>query len=153
MALQVLPKVLMDNTTTIPTGFASNFACDVMEHAGQKVMVCVEEMTGWVDLSLLPDHTANSLRLAMLRAVLPKVSESGASIRTDGAPAFQSLALEAKDKDSIRSKFNIKIDIGRALNKNKNPVAENKVQETEKEILRLKLSPGPISKIDLTDGG
>ena len=36
------------------------------------------------------------------------------------------------------------------MNKNKNPVAENAVQEVEKEILRLKTNSGSITPTDLS---
>ena len=35
------------------------------------------------------------------------------------------------------------------MNKNKNPVAENTIQEVQKEILRMKNSQGPINDIEL----
>ena len=40
------------------------------------------------------------------------------------------------------------VDLGRSLNKNKNPVEENAVKEFHKECLRLNPSGGPISEID-----
>ena len=45
--------------------------------------------------------------------------------------------------------MNIKITVGRLLNQNKNPVAENTVKEVQKEILRVKNSTGPIMQTDL----
>ena len=80
---------------------------------------------------------------------LDLIPDSGAKICVDGATAFQSLEKESQEDSSVFSKYNIKIGIGRPLNKNKNPVAENAVQEVQKEILQLKPSSGPITLLDL----
>ena len=68
----------------------------------------------------------------------------------DGATAFQALQTESLTKDSLLNTLGIKIVVGRILNKNKNPVGENTVKEFQKEILRFKGSPGPITDTDLT---
>ena len=67
----------------------------------------------------------------------------------DGATAFQALENESRTPDSILHKLNIKLTVGRLINKNKNPVAENAVQEVLKEILRVKSQPGPITVTEL----
>ena len=51
---------------------------------------------------------------------------------------------------SIFKKLNISLDLGRILNKNKNPVAENAVKEFHKERLKLDPHGGPITKLDLS---
>ena len=63
--------------------------------------------------------------------------------------SFQSLQSEAQNPSSLFHKLGIKLTIGRLLNKNKNPTAEN----ANKEILKEKLSHtnrvGPITSVDL----
>ena len=62
----------------------------------------------------------------------------------DAAPAFQNLYAESCSQDSLLKKYNIKIEIGRVLNKNKNPTAENANQEFQREILKFTGRTGPI---------
>ena len=76
--------------------------------------------------------------------------ESGTTIRVDGATAFQALSKESDTRGTILNKFKIKIEMGRLLNKNKNPIAENSNKEIQKEILRLTGKSGPITPVDLT---
>ena len=72
----------------------------------------------------------------LLPLVIDLLPDAGASIRVDGATGFQALQKESETPGTILNKLKIKIVIGRLLNKNKNPIAENTVQEVQKEILR-----------------
>ena len=51
--------------------------------------------------------------------------------------------------ESIFKKLNIKVDLGRTLNKNKNPVAENAIKEFHKEYLKVNPAGGPITRLQL----
>ena len=148
-SVKTLPKVLLQDTTTIPNGFATNFAADVIERAGQRVLVVTESLTGWIEARLIDNQTADSIGTALFSCITPFLAESGTNVRTDGATAFQSLAAEAAQSSSVWAKHNIKIEIGRAMNVNKNPEAENKIKELEREVLKLKMTRMPISAIDL----
>ena len=77
------------------------------------------------------------------------IPDSGTEVRVDGATAFQALERESIRPGTMLNKLKIKIVVGRLLNKNKNPNAENAVQEVLKELLRLKQHAGPISTTDL----
>ena len=81
--------------------------------------------------------------------MLDIIPDAGTSIRIDGATAFQQLERESNTNGSVVNKLGIKIIVGRLLNVNKNPIAENVVQEVQKEI-RLKNAPGPITSTELT---
>ena len=63
--------------------------------------------------------------------------DEGAIIQVDCAPALQTLASEFKLDGSILKKLGIVVDVGRTLNVNKNPIAENCIKEFHKERLRL----------------
>ena len=75
--------------------------------------------------------------------------DTGAEVRADGATGFQALAKESTTAGSQLFQLNIKIVIGRLMNKNKNPVAENTIQEIHEEILKLKGRQGSISPTEL----
>ena len=98
---------------------------------------------------ILEDQKADTLRTSLISLVLDLMPDSGTTIRVDGATSFQQLERESLTNESILKKLGITIVVGRLLNKNKNPVAENTVQEMHKEILRYKNSTGPITPTDL----
>jgi hypothetical protein len=67
-----------------------------------------------------------------------------AVIRTDPAPGFKALA-----DDKLLRQQRITLEIGRAKNANKNPVAEKGIQELEGELLRLEPLGGATSSVTL----
>ena len=148
-SMKTLPKVLLDDTSTPPSGFASNFAADIIERETQKILVVRECVTQFTRGVIVPDQKKDTLRQALLQLILDIMPDSGTHIRLDGASAFQSLEIESLTNDTLLHKLGIKIVIGRTMNKNKNPIAENTVKEIQKEILRLKHSPGPITPTEL----
>ena len=98
----------------------------------------------------IPDKTADSLRDSIVGAVLELQPDSGAVVQVDCAPALQTLAAESKLDGSVLRKLGIEVDLGRTINKNKNPIAENAIKEFHKERLKLKPSGGQINEIERT---
>jgi hypothetical protein len=84
--------------------------------------------------TIVPDEKKTSLKNAIIQLCIDSVPRDGppAVIRTDGAPSFQSIA-----KEDTLSSYNIRIEIGRTKNPNKNPIAERAIQELEDELLRV----------------
>ena len=147
--LRKLPKVLIEDTTNMPDSIASQFSADVIERASQRILIVKEKISQFVRGQLIPNQTADTLRNALLSLVLDLIPDTGTEIRVDGATSFQCLEREASTNGSLLNKLKVKVTVGRLLNINKNPTAENAIKEVEKEILRLKPSPGPISETDL----
>ena len=132
-SLKPLPSVLIKDTTTRVEACGTNFSADVMEREGQKVLIVRESLTAFTWARLVEDQKADTLETNLLSIILPFISDAGATVRTDGATAFQSLAGR-EDTDLHRN--NITIEVGRLYNDNKNPQAENCIKEFEKETLR-----------------
>ena len=132
-SLKPLPGVLIKDTTTRVETCGTNFSADVMEREGQKVLLVRENLTAFTWARLVEDQKADTLETCLLSMILPFTSSAGATVRTDGATAFQSLA---RREDSDLKRNNITLEVGRLNNENKNPQAENCVKEFEKEILR-----------------
>ena len=65
------------------------------------------------------------------------IPSSGAVVQVDCATSFQTLHNESNTKGTDLNSLNIKIDLGRTVNANKNPIAENAIKEYHKERLRL----------------
>ena len=145
-----LPKVLLQDSTEQPTGLATNFSADVIERHAQKLLIVRENLSQYTRGASINDQTSLTLQNALLPLVIDLLPDAGASIRVDGATGFQALQKESETPGTILNKLGLKIVIGRLLNKNKNPVAENTVQEVQKEILQYTDRTGPITHAELT---
>ena len=148
-SLKTLPKELFNDTTQETGQFATEFAADVIERNSQKILIIREKLSQYTWADIIPDQKSSTLRMILLRNILPWTTPSGAVVRTDQATSFQSLAQECNTPNSLLSKLKIKIELGRVHNPNKNPVAENSCKEIQKEMLRLNPAGGPISPEDL----
>ena len=56
---------------------------------------------------------------------------------------------ESESAGSTFQKLGMRIDLGRTLNKNKNPVIENAIKEFHKEHLKINPAGGPVTKLEL----
>ena len=135
--------------TTSVDGFGANFSIDVMVRLKQKIVVVREKMSQFVSASIIADETAKTIMNAFLPLISDSIPETGATLRTDNAPAFQKLLSLSKEDGSPFNKLKIKLELGDTLNVNKNPVAENAVKELEKEFLRLGFSNMQLNPTDL----
>ena len=148
-ALRELPKVLLQDTSTLNTGFGTEASADVIERHHQKILVVREKLSQFTRAVIVKNQTAETMETALLQLVLDFMPDSGITIRTDGATAFQSLQRKSQLPGSNLHRLNIRVEVGRLQNKNKNPVAENANKELQKEMLRLNPSGGPITSTDL----
>ena len=147
--LRQLPTELFTESTMLNDTFGSNFSADVIRREGQKILFIREKLSQFTMTSIIPDETANSLRDELFSKILEFIPSNGAVIQVDNAPGFQTLNKECNSAGSVFHKFHIKVDLGRTLNVNKNPVAENGIKEFHKECLRLHPTGGPLTKLDL----
>ena len=144
-----LPKPLLADTTTIPSGVGTSFCADVVERCNQRILLSKDELSHFAAGVLLPDQTSETLRQGLVQNVAPYISETGAKIRVDNAPGFASLA-QNQDSDIILKRLNLKIELGDPFNKNKNPVGEAAVAELKRELLNLGTSDTPIDQAMLS---
>ena len=91
--------------------------------------VCREKLSQFTTTVFISDQTANSMRDALISSVIETIPATGTMVQVDCATSLQTLQKEYEEDDSILKQLGIKIDLGRTLNKNKNPVAENAVKE------------------------
>ena len=148
-AMKKLPKVLIEDSSSIPENLGSNFAADVIERQHQRILVLKENLSSYVRARLIQNQTADSLRTALLSMLIDIIPDSGTEIRVDAAPGFQTLCTESKTPGTTLHNLKIKISIGRIMNKNKNPTAEIANQELQKEILKINKGSTAISETDL----
>ena len=148
-SLKQLPAQLFSESTVETPTFGANFSSDVIRMHGQKILLSREKLSQFTQTVLIKDETADSLRTALIAQILEFIPSSGASVQVDCAPAFQSLKMESDAEGSIWKKLGIKMDLGRTLNKNKNPIAENAIKEFHKEKLRLNPRGGSVTELEL----
>ena len=106
-------------------------------------------MTSYTTAELVKDETADCVNDAILRACskLRPSEASMAVIRVDPAPAHQSLFLGG----DLLTRHNIKLEIGRFKNVNKNPVVDKCIKELGKEIRIQVPYGGPITSIEINE--
>ena len=68
----------------------------------------------------------DATRNGLVSGIIETMPASDAVIQVDNAPALQALKSESETDGSILKKLNIRIELGRVFNKNKNPVAEKR---------------------------
>ena len=148
-SLKQLPEQLFSESTVKTPRFGTNFSSDVIRIHGQKILLTREKLSQFTATTLIQNETADSLRTALMSQILEFLPSSGALIQVDCAPAFQTLKTESETVGSILKTNAIKIDLGRTLNKNKNPIAENAIKEFHKERLRMNPQGGRVSEMEL----
>ena len=120
--------------------------CDATETTyldNEKEILFINLLDRLVEMTLTPADT-------LMDTLLPMISDYGSVIRTNNAPAFQKLVAMSLQDNSVFKNLNIILQLGDALNPNKNPIAENAVKELEKELLRLNLSNKQIQPVTLS---
>ena len=135
ISLAKIPKSLtLQSTSEPPATFGIQFACDVIRRERQMILLVREYISSFTMTTIIPSEKHEDLRSAILKLVISYVPLEGpyAVIRTDPAPGFKTL-----EGDTVLKKYRIHLEVGRAKNANKNPVAERAVQEMEEVLQRM----------------
>ena len=143
-----LAKVVIPQSTgSPPDRVGSLFAADIMRRTKQYILIIRECVTSYTVGCIIENEKATSLRdiLLHLCSDLRPLYGSLAVIRTDPAPGF--LALR---NDKLLQRSNLKFEIGRIKNPNKNPVADKAIRELEDELIRLNSGGSPMSRTSLS---
>ena len=95
-AVKKLPKVLLENSTTIPDKIGSTFAVDIIEREGQRIIVARECLSQYTQAALIQDQTTETIRNALLNLILDIIPDTGTDVRVDGGTSFQALKRESR---------------------------------------------------------
>ena len=144
-----LPKPLLADSTTIPSGVGTSFCSDVLERLNQRILLSKDELSHFSAAVLLEDQTAETLRQGLIQTISPYISKSGAKVRVDPAPGFHSLSQNQKD-DVILQQLKLRIEVGDALNVNKNPTGESAIAELKRELLNLGMADRTLDQATLS---
>ena len=147
-ALKQLPKEVFSESTGDIEGFGSNFSADVIERNAQQILIVREKLSSFTFTTFVADQKAETLKSALISLILDLVPQSGCTVQVDCATAWAALQKESLMDNSDLKKLNIKIDLGRHHNKNKNPVVDNACKEFHKEVLRVKPEGSVLTEIE-----
>ena len=129
-----------------PPSIGVSFAADVARRHRQLILVLRETVSSYTLTTLIKSEKHEDLRNAIivLCSQLRSLHVGGVIVRVDPAPGFCALAT-----DRILLSHGITLEIGRAKNPNKNPVAERAIEELGLELLNLSPEGGPVSDVTL----
>ena len=134
------------STSPPPSAIGLQFAADIMKRYRQLVLVLRETVTSYTLTTFIDSERHECLRDAIITlcAEMRSLGDGGVHIRVDPAPG-----LVALKNDTMFKQYGITLEIGRAKNVNKNPVAEGAIMELGLECLHLSPDGGPLSKVSL----
>ena len=146
-SLQKSSKALIEQSTgDPPESLGILFAADVLRRERQLILVVREYVSSFTVTRIVESEKHEPLRDAIIMACVELCPLNGPPcvVRTDCAKGFQALC-----DDKLLQKHNIRIELGRTKNINKNPVADKAIWELEEEIVKMYPRAGPISSRDL----
>ena len=146
-SLEDLPEAMIPQSTeSPPSTVGSRFAADVIKRFSQKIFCIRETVTSYTMADLIPDETKETIADIIVKQcnLLRPSSSSQITIRLDPHPSNQSLYKSLTSNNLLR-KNNIHLEIGRIINKNKNPVIDKGIRELIREMLILQPAGGKIS--------
>ena len=120
-----------------------SFTTDVVRIYKKVILIAVENFSGFITTTFLPNEKSDSLLDGLIQIITPFKASSNAlvTVRSDQAPGFKSL----NSKNSDLSKMGIKLELGNAKNKNAVAIVDRKIQELEMEIKKLSTTYSSIS--------
>ena len=151
-AIEDLPTAMIQESSEPPPSIVGGrFAADIMKRHSQVIFCIRETVTSYTLADLIPNETAETVADILVKQcnLLRPSSTAQITIRLDPAPAHQTLFNTLKSSNLL-TRSNIKIELGRTLNKNKNPVIDKGMRELIREILILKPEGGQVSQLILS---
>ena len=146
VALKKIPKQLFNyEVTTNATKPGTHFGIDVMKRNKQVIIVARDQFSSYTTADILCNETAEALREGIIRLIMPFKSPGVATVRTDNAKGFQSLA----NNDPHLKALEIKVELSDPHNKNGNACIDKGIQELQHEILRIIPHDGLLNSTNL----
>ena len=147
-SLRTVPRELhAQSSTDFPESPSRSYAADVVRRHGQKLSVVRDTFSSFTSATLIDDETSGSLKDALIAAVsmLRPTPRTMIVVRVDNAPGYKSLV-----GDPDLRQLCITIDLGRTLNRNKNPVIDKCISELITELLKICPDGGKVTPITLS---
>ena len=151
-AIKDLPRAMVqESTEPPPTTIGGRFAADIIKRHSQKIFCIRETVTSYTLADLIPNETKETVTDILIKQcnLLRPSPASQITIRLDPASAHQALFNSLKSNPHL-IRNNINLELGRTLNKNKNPVIDKGIRELIREFLILQPEGGPVSQLTLS---
>ena len=148
-SLARFPKELEQyNPQLVPLHPGSHMNIDVMQRAGQKILVNCDLFSGFTTACITDTEQREDMICAILCTVTPIRHCATVQVRVDRAPTLRSLAV---NPDEQLQSNGIILEPGEHYNKNSNCSVDKKIQELELEIKRIcsketKITTGVLSQ-------
>ena len=150
-SLQGVPRAMIKESTEDPPSIVGGrIAADIVKRATQKIFVVRETVTSYTLAEIIPDETKESTTRSLVKLcnILRPSTNVKISVRLDPSSANKSIS---KNFDKSRlAESNIHVEIGRVLNRNKNPVVDKAIKELHREIQILIPTGDPITESQLS---
>ena len=106
------------STSTPPVRVGTSFAADVVKCNRQLILLLRETVSSYTSACIVDDEKGPTLRDGLIQLCVPLRPLDGppAVIRVDPAPGFNALR-----KDPFLATHGLRVEVGEAKNKNKNP--------------------------------
>ena len=144
--LQRLPKTKIQNESKAEVTHPHEyFHADVIQRAGQKILLMVDHFSSFQTAKLVDTEQAKDLKDGMIVLTEALRQPGQITIKADNAKGFVSLSNSDQDLTDL----NIKIELSDPLNKNSNAVIDKACQELEEELRKLSPEGLPISQATL----
>ena len=138
-----VPKEFFQQSTTISEKLGSSWSCDVIRGDLQFIFIAREKLSSFTVTKIIPNERHETLREAIIVTTSELIPDDGLKMQVDNASGLVKLV-----GDSQLDKHNIKIETGRKVNKDSNPVAEKAVKEFRDQKLKFKPQGGPVSETE-----
>ena len=151
-AIKDIPKSMVEQSTEDPpTEIGYRCAADIVRRCGQKILIIRETVTSYTLAEFIPDETTASVTESLVRLchILRPSGLTQLVVRVDPASAHQSMFLAMSKKGELL-RDNIRLEIGRIKNKNKNPVIDKAIKELHRELLIISPEGGRITSSTLS---
>ena len=147
LSLQKFPDSLVKQTSEHPSkSIGVSSAADILKRDHQLILPLRKTVTSYIAACIVSYEKQTTLReaSACLATKLHPLDGPPAVIRVDPAPGFMAL----RNDETFKS-LRLSLEIGRVKNPNKNPVVEKAILELEEELLKQRVTGGPVSQLDL----
>ena len=151
-SLKAVPKAMREQSTEDPPSHVGQrFAGDVVKRNSQLIMTLRETVSSYTLAEIIPSETIPDLTSSIQRLsnLMRPSSLVPITIRLDPHPSHRGMFIRIQNDEGLAS-HNVKIEIGRELNVNKNPVAEKAVRELIRELQVLSPQGGQVSVTQLS---
>ena len=152
-SIKEIPKSLIHQSTADPPSrVGSTFSADIIKRCGDKIFIIRENTTSYTLAEHISGETAKEVTKVLIKLcnVLRPSKMSLVTVRVDPASAHKSIVLNAS-KDCDLAKQNIKVELGRIKNPNKNAIVDKCIRELHRELLNIQPSGGPVSPLQLSE--